>query len=147
MQKQARRAVIVGAGPGGLAAALLLVKSGVKVTVVEKRADVGGRTSTIEQDGFKFDVGPTFFLYPRVLREIFSAVGYELDREVPMTRLDPQYRLVFGGGGELLATPNLERMEQAIAAISPEDAVRFHPLHDAQPDQARKVHAVSAAAV
>jgi len=125
MQKEPRRAVIVGAGPGGLAAALLLAKSGVKVTVVEKRAEVGGRTSTIEQDGFKFDMGPTFFLYPRVLREIFSAAGYDLDREVPMTRLDPQYRLVFGAGGELLATPNVERMEKAIAAISPDDALRF----------------------
>ncbi len=126
MQKQDRQAVIVGAGPGGLAAAMLLAKSGVKVTVVEKRSDVGGRTSTIHQDGFQFDIGPTFFLYPRVLKEIFAAAGYDLNREVPMTRLDPQYRLVFGGGGELLATPNVERMEQAIAAISPEDATRFH---------------------
>ena len=125
MHKQSRRAVIVGAGPGGLAAALLLAKSGVKVTIVEKRTVVGGRTSTIEQDGFKFDVGPTFFLYPRVLKEIFSAAGYDLDREVPMTRLDPQYRLVFGAGGELLATPNIEQMVRAIAAISPEDASRF----------------------
>ena len=126
MGKEARRTVIVGAGPGGLAAAILLAKSGVKVTVVEKRDGVGGRTSTLEQDGFKFDIGPTFFLYPQVLREIFAAAGYDLDREVPMTRLDPQYRLVFGAGGELLATPDVDRMEQAIAAISPEDAKRFH---------------------
>ena len=126
MQKQPRQAVIVGAGPGGLAAALLLAKAGVKVTIVEKRTGVGGRTSTLEQDGFKFDVGPTFFLYPQVLKEIFAAAGYDLNREVPMTRLDPQYRLVFGGGGELLATPNMARMERAIHAISPEDAKRFH---------------------
>jgi phytoene desaturase len=126
MKKLGRQVVIVGAGPGGLAAALLLARSGVKVTVVEKRSQVGGRTSTIEQDGFKFDVGPTFFLYPRVLKEIFAAAGYDLDAEVPMTRLDPQYRLVFGAGGELLATPNVEQMERAIAAISPGDAKRFH---------------------
>ena len=118
--------MIVGAGPGGLAAAMLLAKSGVSVTVVDKRSEVGGRTSTLEREGFKFDIGPTFFLYPRVLREIFAAVGYDLDREVPMTRLDPQYRLVFGAGGELLATPDVQKMEKAIAAISPEDARRFH---------------------
>jgi phytoene desaturase len=120
-----RSVVIVGAGPGGLAAAILLARSGVSVTVVESRGTVGGRTSTIEQQGFKFDTGPTFFLYPSVLREIFAVAGRSLDREVPMERLDPQYRLVFGSGGELLATPDIERMEMAIAAISPEDATRF----------------------
>jgi phytoene desaturase len=117
--------VIVGAGPGGLAVAMLLAKSGVQVTVLEKRSQVGGRTSTIERDGFKFDVGPTFFLYPKVLREIFKTSGYDLEVEVPMTRLDPQYRLVFGAGGELLATPDAERMKQAIATISPPDAARL----------------------
>ena len=126
MKDSARNAVIVGAGPGGLAAAILLARSGVKVTVVEKCKAVGGRTSTLEQDGFRFDIGPTFFLYPRVLKEIFAAAGYDLDTEVPMKRLDPQYRLVFGAGGELLATPNVDQMERAIAAISPEDAQRFH---------------------
>ena len=84
-----------------------------------------GAPRRIEQDGFKFDTGPTFFLYPRVLREIFADAGYDLDREVPMKRLDPQYRLVFGAGGELLATPDVERMERAIAAISPGDAGRL----------------------
>jgi phytoene desaturase len=126
MMKHAKKVVIVGAGPGGLGAAILLAKSGVDVTVVEKRDTVGGRTSTIERQGFKFDTGPTFFLYPTVLREIFAAAGRDLDREVPMRRLDPQYKLVFGSGGELLATPNLERMERAIAALSPADAGRFH---------------------
>jgi len=120
-----RYVVIAGAGPGGLAAAMLLARSGVKVTVVEKHDRVGGRTSTYEQDGFKFDIGPTFFLYPKVLREIFAAAGYDFDAEVPMKRLDPQYRLVFGAGGELLATPDVARMEEAIRAISPGDAEQF----------------------
>jgi phytoene desaturase len=130
MMRKTQKVVIVGAGPGGLAAAILLAKSGVEVTVVEKRLTVGGRTSTIERDGFKFDTGPTFFLYPRVLREIFAAAGRDLDAEVPMERLDPQYRLVFGSGGELLATPNLERMEKAIAALCPRDAQGFRRFFD-----------------
>ncbi len=110
---------------------MLLAASGVQVTVVEKRSHVGGRTSTFEQDGFKFDYGPTFFLYPRVLREIFAAAGYSLDREVPMKRLDPQYRLIFGNGGELLATGDHTRMEQAIAKLCPQDAKNFkHFMRD-----------------
>lgn len=123
--KRTSHVVIVGAGPGGLAAAILLAKSGVEVTVVEKRPSVGGRTSTIHAAGFRFDTGPTFFLYPRILREIFAAAGRNLDDEVEMKRLDPQYRLVFGSGGELLATPDIEKMEKAIAALSPGDAVQF----------------------
>jgi phytoene desaturase len=126
MIKPSQKVIIVGAGPGGLAAAILLARSGVDVTVVERRDVVGGRTSTMERDGFKFDTGPTFFLYPKVLREIFAAAGRDLDEEVPMYRLDPQYRLVFGSGGELLATPDLQRMERAIAQLSPDDARGFH---------------------
>jgi phytoene desaturase len=104
---------------------MLLAKAGVEVTVIEKRGTVGGRTSTMEQDGFKFDVGPTFFLYPQVLREIFAATGHSLEKEVPMYRLDPQYRLVFGGGGQVDATSDVERMKAQIAAISPRDAERL----------------------
>ena len=126
MTKPKQKVIIIGAGPGGLAAAILLQRSGVDVTVVERREVVGGRTSTIERNGFKFDTGPTFFLYPKVLREILAAAGRNLEQEIPMYRLDPQYRLVFGSGGQLLATPDLERMERAIGELSPQDANGFH---------------------
>jgi len=120
-----KRVIIIGAGPGGLAAAMLLARSGLQVTVLERSSGVGGRTTSIGSNGFRFDLGPTFFLYPRVLAEIFQAVGRELRDEVELVRLDPQYRLIFGGGGELLATPVVERMERAIAALSPADAAAF----------------------
>ena len=121
----AKRVLIIGAGPGGLAAAMLLARSGVEVTVLERSSTAGGRTSSIRGNGFRFDLGPTFFLYPRVLAEIFQAVGRDLRAEVELVRLDPQYRLIFGNGGELLATPDLERMERAIAGLSPADALLF----------------------
>ena len=69
------RVLIIGAGPGGLAASLLLAKAGVDVTILEKQPFVGGRTSTQVAGEFKFDLGPTFFLYPRVLESIFQAAG------------------------------------------------------------------------
>ena len=121
----AKKIIIVGSGPGGLATALLLAKSGAEVTVLEKQSRVGGRTSAIESDGYRFDLGPTFFLYPQILQEIFQAVGRDLFKEVPMTRLDPQYRLIFGAGGELNATSDIERMVAEIAKISPTDAPQF----------------------
>jgi phytoene desaturase len=120
-----KRVVIIGAGPGGLAAAMLLARAGLRVTVIERRPQVGGRTTTLEADGFRFDVGPTFFLYPQVLEAIFGAVGRDLWQEVELVRLDPQYRLIFGAGGALNATPDLGRMEREVAEICPGDASQF----------------------
>ena len=121
-----RTVTIIGAGPGGLAAAMLLARAGCRVRVLEKLAVPGGRTSSITtESGFRFDLGPTFFLYPRVLDDIFRDCGRDLRQEVEMVRLDPQYRLVFGAGGELLATPDVARMEAEVARLSPADAGSF----------------------
>jgi len=125
-----RSVLIIGAGPGGLASALMLAKAGLRVKIVERLPHVGGRTSAIEAQGYRFDLGPTFFLYPRILREIFSSIGRDLDREVPMVKLDPQYRLIFGAGGELNATPHVERMVAEIAKIAPRDAAGFRRFMD-----------------
>jgi phytoene desaturase len=125
MRKSVPSVLVIGAGPGGLAAAMLLRKAGLHVRILERQPHVGGRTATLQLDEFRFDVGPTFFLYPRILEEIYKACGYDLKTEAPMVRLDPQYRLIFGAGGELQATPNVERMEQAIGALSPHDALAF----------------------
>ena len=120
-----KEVIIIGAGPGGLATAMLLASSGVSVRIIERLPFVGGRTSSIEAEGFKFDLGPTFFLYPRVLEEIFAAAGSSLRSEVEMVRLDPQYRIMFGSGGQIDATPNPVEMEKQIASISPSDAKGF----------------------
>lgn len=115
---------VIGAGPGGLAAAMQLAASGARVTLFEKDEVVGGRTRTLTSpEGYRFDLGPTFFLYPRILKEIFAACGADLDQEVDLIRLDPQYRLIFEGktNSVLEATSDIPRMEAAIAAIAPGD--------------------------
>ncbi len=126
--RHTRRSIgIVGAGPGGLAAAMLLARTGADVTVYERHPRLGGRSATLEADAapgrFRFDMGPTFFLYPRVLADIFAACGRELEREVELMRLDPQYHLVFEAGGEMHATPDLERMAAEVARLNPHDAL------------------------
>ena len=125
MISKRKRVGIVGAGPGGLANALLMAQAGADVTLFERAGRVGGRCSAIEAQGFRFDTGPTFFLYPRVLEEIFQSIGRNLWDEVPMTRLDPQYRLEFGAGGRIDATSDLRRMHAEISRIAPQDADSF----------------------
>jgi phytoene desaturase len=110
---------------------MLLAKAGADVTVVERNAYVGGRTSTFEQDGFKFDLGPTFFLYPRILEEIFAATGANLHDHVDLRKLDPQYRIDFGAGGHIDATPDVERLAAEISRISPADGPNVQKFLDA----------------
>ncbi|MCM2371603.1 phytoene desaturase [Aporhodopirellula aestuarii] len=137
---QKKKVVIVGAGPGGLASAMQLAEAGCEVTVLERRDRVGGRTSAIETEGFRFDCGPTFFLYPRVLAEIFHSVGRDLMEEVPMERLDPQYRLTFGGdaGGILDCTPDMDEMDRQIAKFSPKDVGQLRRYMDDNRDKLEK---------
>jgi phytoene desaturase len=126
MRASSNEIIIIGAGPGGLASAILLASAGLRVRIFERLPHVGGRTSSIEAQGFKFDLGPTFFLYPRVLEEIFEKAGRRLDRELEMVRLDPQYRILFGAGGHLDCTPNPARMAAEISRLSPLDGPGFH---------------------
>jgi len=120
-----KQIIIIGAGPGGLASAILLAAAGLRVKILERLPIIGGRTSRIEADGYKFDLGPTFFLYPRVLEEIFAVAGTSLRDEVELVRLDPQYRIQFGAGGKLDCTPDIAAMERQIAALAPADAPGF----------------------
>ena len=109
---------IIGAGPGGLASALLLAKSGVNVTVFERSSAVGGRNKVFDRDGFKFDLGPTFFHYPEVIEDIFKAIGMDAHDELNLHKLDLNYRLIFGKGGQLDCTSDLEQMTERIRELS-----------------------------
>jgi len=117
--------LIIGAGPGGLAAAMLLAAGGARVRVLERLPRVGGRTGAIERDGFRFDMGPTFFLYPPILEEIFAACGHSLAEEVTLTRLDPQYDLYFEDRGKVSATSDVDQMQQEMARLNSADAERL----------------------
>jgi phytoene desaturase len=102
---------------------MLLAREGIPVTIFEREPAVGGRTRTVQTPGgYKFDIGPTFFLYPRILKDIFEACGERLEDHVELKRLDPQYHLIFEGGGTIRATSDLSRLEQEVARLAPADA-------------------------
>ncbi len=124
---------VVGAGPGGLAAALLLASRGLDVTVYESQPTIGGRTARISLGTYHFDRGPTFFLMPHVLDEIFGSVGRSLADEVDLRRLDPMYRLVIGRPDApdvvIDTTQDVDRMAERIGAVHAPDGQAFRSFY------------------
>ncbi len=90
-----RHVIIVGAGPGGLTAAMILARRGCRVTVLEARDRVGGRNAEIRMGDYVFDTGPTFLMLKEVLDESFADAGTDTGRELTLGRLAPMYRLLF----------------------------------------------------
>jgi phytoene desaturase len=93
--------VVVGAGVGGLAVAIRLAVRGHRVTVYERHDEPGGKLAVLRRDGFSFDVGPSLVTLPHVYDELFRTAGTSLAAEVPMVRLDPQFRYAWRSGRRL----------------------------------------------
>lgn len=87
--------VIIGAGPGGLCAGMLLSQRGFNVTILDKNSEVGGRNRPIHLGDFTFDTGPTFLLMKHILDEMFELCGKNSADYLDFIKLDPMYRLVF----------------------------------------------------
>ncbi len=90
-----KKIAIVGAGPGGLTAAMVLAKRGYEVEVFEKESVVGGRNAELRLGDFRFDIGPTFLMMKFVLDKAFKEAGVDGDKLLDFRRLDPMYRLIF----------------------------------------------------
>jgi phytoene desaturase len=117
-----KRVIVVGAGPGGLTAAMLLASRGYVVDVFEKEPRVGGRNASLELDGFTFDLGPTFLMMKYILEEIFELTGRSVDDYLEIKSIDPLYRLVFGDGRAFLPTRDRQRMKEQIERLFPGNA-------------------------
>lgn len=121
-----RRAVVVGAGFGGLAAACHLVGSGWDVEVIERLEAPGGRAGRLERNGFRFDTGPTVLTMPDLLAATFAAAGGDMDDHLELTRLDPAYRACFADGSELRVRADRDAMAAEVAHVcGPAEAERF----------------------
>ena len=92
------RVAVIGSGLAGLAAAATLAARGYSVEVFEKNAWLGGKAAVLEEQGFRFDMGPTILIQPSVLRKIFAEAGKQLEDYVNMVRLDPSWRCFFDDG-------------------------------------------------
>jgi phytoene desaturase len=120
------KVAIIGAGLGGLAAALRLQGDGHEVTVLEQRPAPGGRASQLREGGFTWDTGPSLITMPWVLEETFAAGGLDLHSEVTMRPLDPLYRIRWAGDERHFDfTDDRDRLRAEIARFSSRDAARL----------------------
>ncbi|WP_305906886.1 phytoene desaturase family protein [Methylomarinum sp. Ch1-1] len=124
--------VIVGGGPGGLTAAMLLSHRGFKVSLFDKNSEIGGRNRGIRADGFIFDTGPTFLLMKGVLDEMFELCGRDSADYLEFMRLEPMYRLLFDDR-QIQVYSDPDKMRQELRRVfpdSPADYDRFLARED-----------------
>jgi phytoene desaturase len=118
-------AVVIGAGFGGLAAAIRLGVRGYRVTVLEKLDAPGGRASVFRQDGFTFDTGPTIVTAPFLLEELWRLCGRDMVDDVTLKPIDPFYQICFHDGSTFDCTGDPEAIRAAVARLSPGDVRGF----------------------
>ncbi len=127
------RVAVIGSGLGGLAAAATLAARGYEVEVFEKNPWLGGKAAQLEEDGFRFDMGPTILIRPSVLRRIFAEAGRRLEDYLEMVRLDPQWRCFFDDGLVLDLEDSLEAMGSSLDKLKPgmgDGFLRFQQLSE-----------------
>ena len=118
-------ALVVGAGFGGLAAAIRLSAMGYRVQVLEKLDGPGGRAYVRRQDGFTFDGGPTIITVPFLFEELWGLCGRKLSDDIDLRLMDPFYRVRFDDGTHFEYSGDPERMRAEVARLSPDDVAGF----------------------
>lgn len=120
--------VVIGSGLAGLASATVLAARGYRVTVLEKNPWTGGKAAVLQEQGYRFDMGPTILTIPSVLKRIFAEAGIDLAQRLNLVRLDPQWRCFFDDGSRLDLVENAERMAEHLRTFSSHagDAQGYH---------------------
>ncbi|HEX2918696.1 MAG TPA: FAD-dependent oxidoreductase, partial [Edaphobacter sp.] len=114
------RVIVIGAGLGGMSAAIMLARRGFKVTILEKNAQVGGKLNQLQSKGFSFDLGPSIFTLPDIFRPIFDGDGKRLEDYIDLQRVDPQWRNFFEDGVVVDLWEEPERMRAELDRFGPQ---------------------------
>ncbi|MBT8409709.1 MAG: phytoene desaturase [Alphaproteobacteria bacterium] len=118
-------AIVIGAGLGGLAAAMRLGAKGYRVTVLDRLDLPGGRASSITRNGHRFDLGPTIVTVPQVFEELWADCGRDFSADVDLRPLEPFYEIRWPDGSAFRASQDPEKMEAEVARLSPSDLPGF----------------------
>ena len=122
------KSIVIGAGFGGIAAALRLRAKKHDVTIVEKHADLGGRARVFNKNGFTFDAGPTVITAPYLINELFELFNKNPKDYINITPLNTWYRFVFENGMQFDYSGDEELMKKQIEKINKEDVKGYENL-------------------
>ncbi|MDJ0835910.1 MAG: phytoene desaturase family protein [Acidobacteriota bacterium] len=120
-----RKAIVIGAGFGGLAGALRLRARGYEVEIIDASSRPGGRAKVTERGGFIFDEGPTIITAPFLIDELFALFGRKTEDYLTLTEVDPWYRIRFDDGARFDYSGSLEKTLSEIKRFEPSDADRY----------------------
>ncbi len=123
-----KKVIVIGAGVGGLASAIRLQHAGYQVELYEKESTPGGKMNQLEMDGYRFDLGPSIVMMPKVYREVFELCGRDPDDYIPMENLDPMYQVYFSDEPTepMKVSSNLLEWTKTLESISQEDTIGFY---------------------
>jgi phytoene desaturase len=113
--------IVVGAGIGGLSAAIHLAAAGMRVLVVEQNPAVGGKMGEVRRDGFRWDTGPSVITMRHVLDDLFAAAGRRLEDYLNLVSVEPLTRYFYPDGVQLDLSRDLPKTLAQIAALSERD--------------------------
>ena len=133
-----QKAIVIGAGFGGLALAIRLQSAGIQCTVLEKRDKPGGRAYVYEENGFVFDAGPTVITDPSALRELWSLSGRSMDDYVTLLPISPFYQLCWEDGYRFDYIDDQEELDRQIREKSPPDVEGYRRFLDYSRDLYRE---------
>lgn len=119
------KAIVIGAGIGGLATACLLAVEGIRTTVFEKNGTPGGKMQEYVNSGFRFDTGPSLLTMPFLLEKLFSKCGRDLSDYIEFTEPDPICRYFYSDGTQFDSYSNPEKAVIEVEKIAPEDVMAY----------------------
>jgi phytoene desaturase len=112
-----KKVIVIGAGFAGLSAATKLADEGYDVTILEKNSMAGGRARVFEEQGFTFDMGPSWYWMPDIFERYFAEFNKKPSDYYHLTRLDPSYKVIFGADDEISLPANMSELENLFESI------------------------------